>query len=65
MNFTNQLKQLDDAYRIVGLAEERVAKRFVIEVKKMLAKLRFVVQIAVCRMKISERLDDLVVANVM
>ena len=38
MNFTNELKQLDKAYKIVDLAEEQVAKRFEIEVKKMLAK---------------------------
>jgi len=38
MNFTNQLEELDKAYKIVEIAEEKVAKRFKLEVKKMLAK---------------------------
>jgi len=38
MNFTNELKGLADATAILEKAEEQVAKRFELEVKKMLAK---------------------------
>jgi len=38
MNFTSELKGIEDATAILEKAQEQVAKRFVIEVKKMLAK---------------------------
>jgi len=38
MNFTNELEELDKVYTVLERVEEKVAQRFVVEVKKMLAK---------------------------
>lgn len=38
MNFTKELEELDKVYTLLEQVEEKVAQRFVIEVKKMLAK---------------------------
>jgi len=38
MNFTNELKEIERVTELMELAQEKVALRFEIEIKKMLAK---------------------------
>ena len=38
MNFTNELKEIERVTELMDIAEEKVAKRFETEIKKMLAK---------------------------
>lgn len=40
MDFTKELEELNSKQKLVSIAEEKVAKRFELEVKKMLAKYR-------------------------